>query len=79
MDAFEHIQLRRDGLLQRAKQLINKYKATSVSCTRSIYDTGEEVEHYPLYSVDCRDLFVQVKQRTTVLINVLLKGIANSR
>ena len=78
LDAYEKIELRRNAILKEAKRLVEKYRMTTTIAERSIHNQGESVEHYPVYSVDCRGLLDSIRERSKKLSDQVLDGIASS-
>jgi hypothetical protein len=64
LEAYERIELRRNAILKEAKRLVKKYRMTTSIAERSIHNQGESVEHYPVYSVDCRGLLDSIRERS---------------
>jgi len=78
IDAFDVMVIKRNGLLGQTKKYIRQYQKIRKTINRSIYNTHENIEHYPIYSIDCRQFMTQIQERLQGLINHLLSGIASS-
>ena len=63
IDAFDVMLKKRNGLLQAATKLIQKYRSIEMTSRRSVYDAMDGIEQYPIYSINCRDFLVSQKQK----------------